>query len=107
VFAQPFETQRLKLTGDPAPIADHVGSYINAGLFTASANGVLIYSTGAGEQLQLKWFDRQGRPGATLREPGIYRDVSISPDGSKVAVAQSKKRAHPRRTKERNLKQKT
>jgi len=35
---------------------------------------------------RLTWFDRQGKVLGTLGEPGVYRTLTISPDGKRVAV---------------------
>ena len=35
---------------------------------------------------RLTWFDRQGKKAGTLGEPGLYRTLTISPDGKRVAV---------------------
>jgi len=35
---------------------------------------------------RLTWFDRQGKPVGTIGEPGVYRTLTISPDGKRVAV---------------------
>lgn len=37
-------------------------------------------------QGRLTWFDRQGKVVGTIGEPGLYRTLSISPDGKRVAV---------------------
>jgi Tol biopolymer transport system component/predicted Ser/Thr protein kinase len=89
VFAQPFDTQRLELTGEPAPVADRVGSFFNGGYFSASQNGVLIYWGEREKSLQLTWFDRQGRPGSALGEPGDYATMVLSPEGTRVATAKA------------------
>lgn len=49
-------------------------------------------------QGRLTWFDRQGKVAGTLGEPGLYRTLSISPDGKRVAC----ERADPR-TKNRDI----
>jgi eukaryotic-like serine/threonine-protein kinase len=36
-------------------------------------------------QGRLTWFDRQGKIVGTLGEPGLYRTLTISPDGKRVA----------------------
>lgn len=36
-------------------------------------------------QGRLTWFDRQGKVVGTAGEPGLYRTLSISPDGKRVA----------------------
>ena len=38
-----------------------------------------------GVQGRLTWFDRQGKIGGTSGEPGLYRTLTISPDGKRVA----------------------
>ena len=35
---------------------------------------------------RLTWFDRQGNKVGTVGEPGVYRTLTISPDGKRVAV---------------------
>jgi eukaryotic-like serine/threonine-protein kinase len=35
---------------------------------------------------RLTWFDRQGKAVGTIGEPGLYRTLSISPEGRRVAV---------------------
>src|SRR6185436_14453384 len=43
LVAQPFDDKQLKLTGEPVPIAEALGSFLNNAFFSVSANGVLIY----------------------------------------------------------------
>ena len=38
-----------------------------------------------GVQGRLTWFDRQGKVAGTAGEPGLYRTLTISPDGKRVA----------------------
>jgi Tol biopolymer transport system component len=38
-----------------------------------------------GVQGRLTWFDRQGKITGTVAEPGLYRTLTISPDGTRVA----------------------
>jgi eukaryotic-like serine/threonine-protein kinase len=38
-----------------------------------------------GVQGRLTWFDRQGKIAGTAGEPGLYRTLTISPDGKRVA----------------------
>jgi Tol biopolymer transport system component len=38
-----------------------------------------------GVQGHLTWFDRQGKMVGTLGEPGLYRTLTISPDGKRIA----------------------
>lgn len=39
-----------------------------------------------GVQGRLTWFDRQGKVVGTSGEPGMYRTLTISPDGKRIAV---------------------
>jgi Tol biopolymer transport system component len=91
LFAQPFDPARLELAGEAMPIADQVGSFAgaNAGLFSVSDTGVLVYRVGAGGTLaQLTWLDRTGKNVGTLGGRGGYNAPELSPDGTRVAVSQ-------------------
>jgi Tol biopolymer transport system component len=35
---------------------------------------------------RLTWFDRQGKPAGSVGEAGLYRTLTISPDGKRIAV---------------------
>ncbi|MGD0956543.1 MAG: protein kinase [Candidatus Acidiferrales bacterium] len=92
LMAQPFDTSRLELAGDAIPLAERVS---NTSL-SASGTGVLVYV--AGEQQipdsvvkgnirgKLTWFDRQGKILRTAGDPTLYRTLSLSPDGKRVAL---------------------
>ncbi|HLI84531.1 MAG TPA: hypothetical protein VKV17_11470 [Bryobacteraceae bacterium] len=45
---------------------------------------------------RLTWFDRQGKIVGTTGEPGIYRTLTISPDGKRVAVERNDPRTQNR-----------
>jgi serine/threonine protein kinase/Tol biopolymer transport system component len=87
LMAQPFDTGKLQLTGEPVPVAEHVGAELSAGYFSVSPTGVLAYRTGqsAGAGLQHTWFDRQGKATGTFGEPGPDVGVALSPDGTRAA----------------------
>jgi Tol biopolymer transport system component len=87
LMAQPFDADRLKLTGEPVPVAEHVGTVNFNGFFSISANGTLAYRAGGSNaNRQLTWFDRQGKQSGTAFEPGPYLDLSLSPDGTRAAI---------------------
>jgi hypothetical protein len=72
-------------------VTDQVGSFAaaSAGLFSVSETGVLTYrGSGPAAIVQLTWFDRQGKPLGTIGDKAAYQNPAISPDGSRVAVAQ-------------------
>jgi Tol biopolymer transport system component len=90
LVAQRFDPQRLKLSGEPRPIADPVGvGPLGGMLATASSSGLLLY--GRAGDTQLNWLDRAGQaPGSgagALGQPGDYLGFRVSPDGRRVAVA--------------------
>jgi Tol biopolymer transport system component len=89
LMAQAFDPVRLAFAGEPAPIAADVDFFAeaNAGLFSVSETGTLVYRPGPGSNVVPIWFDQQGRPAGTLAEPGDYANAAVSPDGTRVAVA--------------------
>jgi Tol biopolymer transport system component len=90
LMVQPFDAKRLETTGDAYPIAEKVQFDLGFSLagFSVSQNAVLAYH--AGGELQsysrLLWFDRSGKELGVLGDPVVYYELSISPDGQKVAV---------------------
>ena len=89
LMAQAIHPRQLRLLGDPVAIAEQVRG------FSASATGVLVYSVDSTVvpggipgilRGQLTWFDRQGRIMSTVGDPGIYRILELSPDGTSVAL---------------------
>ena len=88
LMAQPFDARRLALSGDPVPVAEHVGSFRDGGFFSVSANDVLVYRT-ADTDSQLAWFDRQGAVSGRVSEPGGFRSVALSPDGARAVASRT------------------
>jgi Tol biopolymer transport system component len=89
LMTQKFDLRRLELTGDPAPVAQSVGSAINRGFFSASVNGVLIYRAGpvsGGYTSQLTWLDDHGTRLGTVWEPVQLINFALAPDASRVAI---------------------
>ncbi len=85
LVAQPFDAKAMKTTGEPVPLAEHVGT-IATGLarFSASRNGVLAYRTGDSGS-RLLWFDRDGKELSAVGDPGDYTDTMLSPAGDRLA----------------------
>jgi eukaryotic-like serine/threonine-protein kinase len=92
LLAQPFDAKKLRLTGDPFPIAERVVDDTANGLgaFSVSDNGVLTYRTGitttTGQDVQMAWFDRQGKQIEPVGTPAAYRGLDLSSDGMRVAA---------------------
>jgi Tol biopolymer transport system component len=89
LVAQPFDTRRRKLTGEPVTIAEHVGTFLTDAFFSASENGALLYGGGGGRQARLTWFDRQGKSLSSATAPFDVFSLALSPDAGRVAVATS------------------
>jgi len=87
LFAQLFDASRLELSGEPVSVAEDVGTFLDAGLFSASANGILVYKCGGSLEGQLTWFDQRGRRLGTVGEPGTCLTLALSPDGTRAAVS--------------------
>ncbi|MSV29890.1 MAG: hypothetical protein EXQ52_14255, partial [Bryobacterales bacterium] len=89
LVAQRFDPERLKLSGEPRPIADPVGTGGLGGMAAAaSSSGLLVHGRAGGAQLS--WLDRAGQAAhsgsGALGQPGDYRTFRVSPDGRRVAV---------------------
>jgi serine/threonine protein kinase len=89
LMAQPFDPRRLELSGQPAPIAEHVG--INGGtarpLFSASETGALVYQSGEiTGGWDLLWVARDGKKIGSIAKVDRYFNPAISPDGTRLAV---------------------
>jgi hypothetical protein len=88
LLALRFDADRLQMTGEAVPIAKEVPFFEASAWseFDASADGVLIYSTGS-QQAQITWLDRSGRESGTVGDPQDFWDtLRASPDGKKLAA---------------------
>ena len=88
LMSQPFDAERLALAGDPVPVVERVGSFRDGAYFAVSDNDTLVYRT-AESDYQLTWFDRQGSVAGQISEPGGYREVALSPDGTRAAASRT------------------
>jgi Tol biopolymer transport system component len=92
LVAQPFDTAGMNLTGKPVPILEAVTNNNAYAVFSASSNGVLAYRSDdiASTVFAIYrpvWHDRQGKVVESMAgDTGRYADLSLSPDGSRVAV---------------------
>lgn len=85
LVAQPFDAKQLRVTGDPATIAEHVAEIgpNHEFDFSVSNNGVLAYQSGS-SQSNLVWFDRSGKRLETTGDPDSYASIALSADGRRV-----------------------
>ena len=54
--------------------------------FALNQDGVLYQPRGAADREVISWYDLAGKKLADVGPPGVYRSVSLSPDGKIVAV---------------------
>ncbi len=85
LVAQPFDAKTLKTKGEPAPLAEKVGTdNVGLGRFSVSREGTLVYRTGEITD-RLVWVDRGGKELETVGDPAQYHDPVFSPDGKRLA----------------------
>jgi len=88
LMAQPFDTRRLQVTGDPFPVSDHVSTESSRyGGFSASRTGALVYGHGEARVSSIVVsIDRAGKSLGAVTEGGLYTSVALSPDERRLAV---------------------
>lgn len=95
LVAQPFDPEKLRLIGEPRPVAEGVLNFPGEGgptayaCFSVSDNGRLIYKPGGKPITQLRWMDRAGKTVESLGQPGLLGEPFISPDAKKVVVGRA------------------
>ena len=90
LIAQGFDLQKLRLTGEPVPVAaKHVARWSGpaaAFLFSVSQNGVLVYLNAISPNTQLAWYKSDGARLGSIGEPGQYQNIRISPDETRLVL---------------------
>ena len=89
LWAAPFDTTRLTVSGEPAPVVE--GVQVNTGgwaHYTVADDGTLVYLPGRfGGGIELAWVDLSTREETLLAAPaGSYAYPRVSPDGTRVSV---------------------
>src|ERR1700752_5089857 len=90
LLAQPFDLRKLRLIGEPVPVAaEHVARWPRppaSSLFSASQNGVLVYLNETSPNIQLAWYKRDGARLGSIGEPGPNEGMRISPDETQLVL---------------------
>jgi len=87
LFAQAFDSDRFRLSGDPIPLPEQVERSpvgTRRAAFYVSQTGVLAYRSVG--QTELTWVDRTGKPLRVIGPPGRYSNPALSPDERRLAV---------------------
>ena len=84
-----FETDGLELMGDPSPVVDNLWTRNGAGGYAISKLGTLLFVPGSAPAApgSLLWVDRSGQETPIDVPLRAYREVRISPDGTRVAIS--------------------
>jgi hypothetical protein len=90
--AVPFDLERLEVIGTPAPVLEGVWTTpLGAANIAVAANGSLVYVAGLARPASLNTIASVDREGRVSPLPGVppdtYRDVRVSPDGARLALA--------------------
>jgi Tol biopolymer transport system component len=88
-MAQPFDADKLQLSGEPFAIAEQIGYNPQNGraFFCVSDNGVLVYRSSILLDSQLTWFDRAGKQIEKVGPPGIISTHALSPNEKMIALS--------------------
>ncbi len=85
LVTQPFDAKAGKTTGEPVPLAEHIGTNsVGLANFSVSRDGTLAYRAGeTGDRLI--WVDRGGKELETIGDPGEIHNPAFSPGGERLA----------------------
>jgi serine/threonine-protein kinase len=90
LYAAPFDSRRLEVTGPERPVIKDIAS-INVGMvrYALSDSGLLVYLARGqvSPERTLEWADRDGNRRSTSLPARPYDDISLSPDGRRVAAS--------------------
>ena len=89
LLAQPFDVGRLALGGEPrAIVQDIAGRHSGRKAFSVTPGGALAFlrRSDLNPVVRLTWFDRRGTRTGSVGQPGRFADVSLAPDGNRLAV---------------------
>ncbi len=85
-----FDLERLEVLDNPVPVVDQVEMGANGATdYAISRSGTLIFVPARLEQTQrsLVWIGRDGSETPVAAVPRAYTDLSLAPDGQRVALS--------------------
>ncbi|MBK5256291.1 MAG: PD40 domain-containing protein, partial [Vicinamibacteria bacterium] len=86
LVAQPFDSRKLEITGEPIPVGEGLGvNNLGGASFSLSATGVLVFRAGETLGRRIVWMDRNGKEEPALDDQKRYADTWLSPDGNRLA----------------------
>lgn len=89
LYAQPFDPNRLALSGEPAQVLRSQLAFAGVYGFAnyAVAKNVLAYHEQLYPKMELGWWDLNGTRLAAIVEPSSWEDPRVSPDGKKILAS--------------------
>ncbi|HEX5131108.1 MAG TPA: DUF5711 family protein [Candidatus Krumholzibacteria bacterium] len=91
LVAQRYDTRKLEVSGSPIPLGDPPGSsggWSGAPNVSVSSTGIAVRTTSAVQSSTIPEYDASGRQhGEVKLDPGMYVDVALSPDGTRLAAS--------------------
>jgi eukaryotic-like serine/threonine-protein kinase len=86
LVAHQFDTDNLKLIGEPIPLTSSIAALAERALFSASDDGTLIFQRGhAGSQHLIVSVDRRGDSAVQIGPLAPYGCFALSPDNNRLA----------------------
>jgi serine/threonine protein kinase len=88
LVAQPFDAEKLKVSGEPTTLAEGIATVGDNHEFdfSVSDTGVLAYQSSS-SKTQLKWMDRSGKELGVVGEPDAFASIALSPDGKRALLS--------------------
>jgi Tol biopolymer transport system component len=88
LLVRAFDPESLVMNVQASPILDRVAfdAGFSRGVFSASNDGVLVYSQMSRKRRQLCWYDRSGTKLESLAPPDFFENFKLSPDGTKMIL---------------------
>ena len=89
LMAQPFDEAALAAVGDPFAVVSPASGTSTLPQVAASvtADGMLLYMAAPSPDVQLTWFDRDGKPVGKAGQRADQEALSLSPDGKKATTS--------------------
>jgi serine/threonine-protein kinase len=93
LFAVRFDLTRLQTRGSPVPVLEDLAAnpLTGGGQFAFSNTGTFLYIAGKvpPQRWRVVWLDGSGTMQPLIPDPGTYGNLSLSPDGRKLAFIDS------------------
>ena len=86
IAAQRVDVDGGRMIGEDEELSADVDRHLGHAALAVSRSGTLAYATAGSRDHRLVWVDRQGHEVGAVANIDGWRDVALSPDGSRLAV---------------------